>query len=256
MNLIEKNNVNSENCDIESLKEEFIVCLKKIKYKTNKVSDSELGAVKVISGGSIYVEISELSFMPPEDNTVMGWEIPKGVAERAIEIMVTFLNCGYELTKEMREYLSAGLQSSISENGMDLQDSFNLRSHNKTYEKEKLKARIGTYIFYRKQLNEAIKKVTNSGYTHTGHLNEMLYGEIKTLFGISISDHKTLARYEAKKTESSFFYNSLSHMIQQNPTKTLMYKHCLKLEIEKESNVTIKNFKSKILDLLEKSTLN
>lgn len=256
MSLISQPYIENDDTDWNSLKDEFILCLKKIKYKTNEVSDNDLGSIRVISGGSLYGEISELVFAPPRENIIEGWEIPGGVPERAIEIITFFLNSKHELPIEMREYLLAGLQSSISKDGMDLQDSFNLKPHNKSHEKKKLKSRIGMYIFYRRELNKAIKEIIDSGYTQAGPLNEMLYSEIKIIFNVCISDHKTLSRYETKKNGYISLYKSLPDMLKQNKNKTLMYMHCLKLELEKESNIAIKKFKSDVLECLKKSMLS
>ncbi|HIC2037011.1 TPA: hypothetical protein ACW0SX_002711 [Enterobacter soli] len=259
MSLISQASIDNDEVDWNSLEDEFIVCLKKIKYRTNEISDGELGSIRVISGGSIFGEISELAVDSPRENIIEGWEIPKGVPERAITIIIFFLNSGRELSVAMRDYLSAGLESAIAPKGIDLQDSFNLKSHNENNEKKKLLAKIGTYIDFRYKLNvELAKRIksdyTKSGYTKSGQLNSMLYDELLILFKYKVTDHKKLGRLHDKRTGSSFLFSSLSHMLRQNRTKTLMYIYCLKHSLEnKKENAGVTKFKTKVLELLEKS---
>ncbi|WP_431222895.1 hypothetical protein ACQ86O_22285 [Serratia sp. L9] len=185
----------------ESEEYEFFYCLKQIENKTGSIPDNELSAVKVIGGGVVCKDISEIEYKPIGE-IIRGGKVPKESAENIIKVIVNYLDNGWEMPKEMRGYLSSRFKKAIKRWG-DLQSLFHLREFPRDENKDADNKVAADYISFRFKLNFELEKDIKSGYLRKKYLYASISDDLKRELEIDVKDKEEINRLMKKSGKPS-----------------------------------------------------
>lgn len=241
----------------ESLEYEFFYCLKQIENKTGSIPDNELSAVKVIGGGVVYKNISEIEAEESMEKIIRGNKVPKESAENIIKVIVNYLDNGWEMPREMREYISSRFKKAVKEDGENLQSLFHLRVSPKDEDKDKFKSTVADYIVFRYQLNSELKSKlktdVNKSYFNNEALNDDIVDELWAIFDFPIKDHGKIKRLKGKSKKNAFLYKSPDMFLAEHASSLVKYRGYIKQEIEKGGRGEKFNLKIATIEWIEKS---
>ncbi|PVZ85828.1 hypothetical protein C9426_18330 [Serratia sp. S1B] len=236
----------------ESLEDEFFYCLKQIENKTENIPDDEFGPVIVKEGEVVCKDISENKYKPIGE-IIRGGKIPKESAESIINIIVTYLDNGWEMPQEMREYLSSRFKKAIKKDGENLQSLFHLREFPRDESKDANNKMAADYISFRFKLNSELEKDIKSNYLSKKYLYASISDHLKREFKIDAKDKGKINRLINKSVKPSYLYDSIGLFLADHADNLNIYKKYLLEEIGKGGGGKRIEFNSLVLEWIEKS---
>lgn len=236
----------------ESLEDEFFYCLKQIENKIESIPDDELGPVIVKAGGVVCKDISEIECKPIGE-IIRGGKIPKESAENIIGVIVTYLDRGWEMPREMRDYLSSRFKKAIKEDGENLQSLFHLREFPRDENKDADNKMAADYISFRFKLNFELEKDIKSDYLSKKHLYASISDDLKRELNIDVKDKGKINRLMKKSVKSSYLYDSIGSFLADHADNLNIYIKYLLEEVGKGGGGKRIEFNSLVLEWIEKS---
>ncbi|MGM3173862.1 MULTISPECIES: hypothetical protein [Dickeya] len=164
---------------MSNLESKFQDLYKKIKYNQDYFYlDDELGAVRADSN-----ENGKYIFDEPFKYTKIAGSIHPDTHREVIKIITIYLDEGWKMPSEMREYLSERFKKAINPNPKNLDSLFGLRPKERIRENDRNKKDAVYYIMFRKSLHKELKpKHRKNPFFRIKALNDSLCDELSVLF--------------------------------------------------------------------------
>lgn len=166
----------------EYLERRFFLCLRQINNRRINVQDDELGPITNNAGGVVYNDISDLVFNDPSEDKKLSGPVPIESAEEALRVIVKYLDKGWEMPINMRQYLSSRFTKVLNGKGR-LESLFHLRESERNIERANTEVAAGDYVVFRKLLNEEILKYMTSEILRVDETNKVILKGMKKYLG-------------------------------------------------------------------------